>query len=63
MQELRDALSNSVRGARYHWRKTRNMIIHAAGAFENENDNENEMEQQDQNHSNEINEHSTDDNI
>lgn len=32
LQELKDALNNSIRGARYHWRRINGTIAHAAGA-------------------------------
>lgn len=32
LQDLKDALSNSIRGARYHWRRINDTIAHAAAA-------------------------------
>ena len=38
LQELRDVLDNSIRSARYHWRKLTNSINHATAALQRQND-------------------------
>jgi hypothetical protein len=37
MQDMREALSNSIRGARYHFRRTHGDISHAVALFEKDN--------------------------
>ena len=54
LQELRDVLGNSIRGARHHLRKVRNSITHAAAMLEIRNDHV--VEVRDENHLNHINE-------
>ncbi|CAF3898928.1 unnamed protein product [Rotaria sp. Silwood2] len=57
-QELRDSLSNSIRGARYQWRKLSSSITHAATVLERRNDYD--MGVQNEARVNRINEYSTD---
>jgi hypothetical protein len=52
MQELRDGLNNSIRGARYHWRKMGDSVTHAVALLGNTNGNL--MESQDENYLNQI---------
>ena len=54
LQELRDVLGNSIRGARYHWRKLTNSINHATAALQRQNDHG--MEGQNEIHPNRTNE-------
>ncbi|CAF4236801.1 unnamed protein product [Rotaria sp. Silwood2] len=58
MQELRDGLSNSIRGARHHWRKLTGSMNQATALLGRNNGNQ--MELRDENHINPVNEIPTD---
>ncbi len=57
MQELRDALSNSIRGARYYWRKINGFVSVATPVLERINVNH--IDIQDENRLNQINGYAT----
>ena len=46
MQDLKIVLSNSIRGARYHWRQVQRASPHVADDDEHDND----MDDNDENH-------------